>query len=84
VRGRWVRPYHGYYLRLVEDDRCSITENSPRPRHFTMREEELSEIGEVSFEYLATLLYQGVERVLEDVILVEAGFIVAGVFTLYA
>jgi hypothetical protein len=49
-----------------------------------MREEELSEIGEVSFEYLATLLYQGVERVLEDVILVEAGFIVAGVFTLYA
>jgi hypothetical protein len=49
-----------------------------------MREKELSEIGEVSFECLATLLYQGVERGLEDVILVEARFIVAGVFTLYA
>jgi hypothetical protein len=61
VRGRWVRPYLGYYLRLVEDDRCSIPENSPLPCHFTTREKELFEIDVVSFERLAILLRQGVE-----------------------
>jgi hypothetical protein len=49
-----------------------------------MREEELSEIGEVSFERIVTLLRQGVEGGLEDVALVEVGSIVAGVFTLHA
>jgi hypothetical protein len=29
VRGRWVRPYLGYYLRLVEEDQRSVLENSP-------------------------------------------------------
>jgi hypothetical protein len=27
VRWRWVRPYLRYYLRLVEDARCSVPEN---------------------------------------------------------
>jgi hypothetical protein len=83
VRGRWVRPYLRYYLRLVEDDQCSISENSLLPHHI-MREEELSEIGEVSFERIAILLRQGVEGGLEDVALVEVGSIVARVFTLHA
>jgi hypothetical protein len=84
VRGRWVRPYLGYYLGLVEDDRCSILENSTLPHHFTMREEELFEIGAVSFEHLATLLRQSVEGGLKDVALVEVGSVVAGIFTLHA
>jgi hypothetical protein len=33
VRGRWVRSYLGYYLGLVEDDRCSVLENNPVSRH---------------------------------------------------
>jgi hypothetical protein len=49
-----------------------------------MQEEELSKIGEVSFERIATLLRQGVEGGLEDVALVEVGSIVARVFTLHA
>jgi hypothetical protein len=28
ARGRWVRPYLGYYLGLVEEDWCGILENS--------------------------------------------------------
>jgi hypothetical protein len=69
---------------LVEDDQCSISENSPLPHHFTMREEELFEIGAVSFERLATLLHQGVEGELDDVALVEVGYVVVIVFTLHA
>jgi hypothetical protein len=68
---------------LVEDDRRSILENSPLSRHFTMREEELLKINAVSFEHLTTLLRQGVEGRLEDVILVEIRSIVTGVFTLH-
>jgi hypothetical protein len=83
VRGQWVRPYLGYYLGLVEDDQCSILENSPLPRHFITREEELSEISNVSFECLATLLHQGVEVGFEDVALVEVGSVAAGVSTLH-
>jgi hypothetical protein len=37
--------------------------------HFITREEELFEIGTVNFECLATLLRQGVEGGLEDVVL---------------
>jgi hypothetical protein len=48
-----------------------------------MREEELFEIGTISFECLATLLHQGVEGGLEDVALVEVRSIVAGVSTLH-
>jgi hypothetical protein len=84
MRWCWVRSYLGYYLRLVEDDRCSIPKNSPLPHHFTTREEEVSEIGDVSFECLATLLYQGVEGGFEDVALVEVESIVARVSTLRA
>jgi hypothetical protein len=80
VRRRWVRPY----LRLVEDDQCSIPENSPFPRHFTTREEEFFKISSVSFERLATLLRQGVEGRLEVVILVEVRSVVARVSTLHA
>jgi hypothetical protein len=83
MRGRWVRPYLEYYLGLVEDDRCSIPENNPLPHHFATQEEELSEIGNVSFERLSTLLHQGVEGEFEDVALVEVGSIVAGVSTLH-
>jgi hypothetical protein len=84
ARGRWVRPYLGCYLRFVENNRCSIPENSPLPRHFATREEELFEIGVVSFECLATLLHQGVDGGLEDVALVEVRSVVAGVSTLRA
>jgi uncharacterized membrane protein len=52
--------------------------------YFTAREEELFKIGAISFECLATLLYQGVESGLEDVTLVEVGSIVVGVSTLHA
>jgi hypothetical protein len=84
ARERWVRPYLGYYLSLVKDDRCSILENSPMPCHFATQEEELFKIGAVCFVRLATLLRQGVEGGLEDIALVEVGSVVAGVFTLYA
>jgi hypothetical protein len=71
ARGWWVRPYLGCYLRLVEDDRCSIPENSPLPHHFTTWEEELFKISAVSFERLVTLLRQGVEGKLEDVVFIK-------------
>jgi hypothetical protein len=57
-RGRWVRPYLRYYLRCVEDDRCSISKNSLLPCHFATWEEELLKISEVSFECLAALFRQ--------------------------
>jgi hypothetical protein len=79
VRGRWVRPYLG----LVEDNRCSISENSPLPRHLTTRDEELSGIDDVSFERLSTLLHQGVKGGFEDVALVKVESVVAGVSTLH-
>jgi hypothetical protein len=82
ARGRWVRPYLEYYLRLVEDDWCSIPENSPLPCHFTTRGEELFEIGMVSFKRLVTLLRQGVEGGLEDVGLVDVRSVGARVSTL--
>jgi hypothetical protein len=72
------------YLRLVEDDWCSISENRPLLRHFATREEELPEIGEVSFEWIVTLLRQDVEGGLEDVALVEIISVVVGVFNLNA
>jgi hypothetical protein len=72
------------YFRLVEDDRCSISENSPLSHHVETRGGELFKIGLVSFEHLATLLHQGVEGRLEDVALVEVGFVATGVSTLHA
>jgi hypothetical protein len=84
VRGRWIRSYLRYYLGLVEDNRCSILKNSPLPCHLTTQKEELSKIGNVSFECLSTLVCQGVEDGFEDVALVEVGSIIAGVFTLHA
>jgi hypothetical protein len=68
----------------VKDYWCSILENSLLPRHFTTREEELFEIGAVSFKRLVTLLCQGVEGGLEDVALFEVRSVVAGVSTLHA
>jgi hypothetical protein len=79
-----VTPYLGYYLMLVKDDRCSILENITLPRHFTPREEELSEIDVVCFERLSTLLHQGVEGGFENVALIEVESVVVGVSTLYA
>jgi hypothetical protein len=84
MRGRWVRPYLEYYLRLGEDDRCSTPKNSSLPCHFATLEEELFEIGTVTFKCLTTLLRQGVEGGLEDVALVEVGSVVAGVSILHA
>jgi hypothetical protein len=84
VRGQWVRLYLGCYLRLVEDDRHSILENSPMSRHFATREEELFKISVVCIKRLETLLHQGVEGGLEDVALVEVESVVAGVSTLHA
>jgi hypothetical protein len=56
----------------VENDRCSIPENSPLPHHFATQEEELPEINDVSFECLATLLRQGVESGFDDVTLLRS------------
>jgi hypothetical protein len=84
TRGQWVRPYLGYYLELMEDDRCSILDNGPLLRHLTTQEEELSEISVVSFKRLSTLLLQIVEGGFEDVALVEVESIVARVSTLHA
>jgi hypothetical protein len=84
MRGRWIGSYIRCYLRLVEDDRCNISENNPLSRHFATREEELFEIGAVTSECHATLLRQGVEGRLKDVVLVEVGSVVARVFTLHA
>jgi hypothetical protein len=68
----------------LEDDRCGVLENGPLPHHFAMQEEEFFEIGVVGFECLVTLLRQGVEGRLEDVVLVEVKFIGARVSTLHA
>jgi hypothetical protein len=68
----------------VEDDRCSIPNDYPLPRHFVTREEELSEINNVSFKCLSTLLHQSVEGGFENVALVEVSTIVVGVSTLHA
>jgi hypothetical protein len=68
----------------VEDDRCSIPENSPLPHHFTTQEKELHEISNVSFKRLAILLRQGVEGGFEDVALVEVRSVVVEVSTLHA
>jgi hypothetical protein len=84
VGKRWIRLYLRYYLGLVEDDWHSSLEKSLVSRHLTTREEDLFKIGVVCFEYLVTLLHQGVEGGLEDVALVEVGSIVARVSTLYA
>jgi hypothetical protein len=84
ARGWGIRPYLGNYLRLDEDDRHGVLENSPVSRHFAMWEEELFKIGVVHFEHLAILLRLGIERGLEDVALVEVGFVVVGVSTLHA
>jgi hypothetical protein len=74
VERRWrVRPYLGYYVGLVDDDRCGVLENGPLSHHFTMREEELLKIGPISFVRLVTLLCQGVEGRLDNVVLVEVG-----------
>jgi hypothetical protein len=67
----------------VEDDRCSILKNDPLPRHLATQEEELSEIGDVSFERLSTLLRQGVEGGFENVALVKVGSVIVGVSTLH-
>jgi hypothetical protein len=84
ARGRWVRSYLGYYLGLVEDDRCSVLKNNPMSHHLVAHEEELLKIGAAHFKRLATLLRQGVEGGLEDVALVEVGSVVARVSTLHA
>jgi hypothetical protein len=84
VRRRWVRSYLRCYLILLEDDRCGVLENTPLLRHFTKREEELFKIGVVSFEHIATLLRQGFESRLDDVVLVEVGSVGARVSTLNA
>jgi hypothetical protein len=52
-------------------------------QHFTAREEELFNIGTVSFKHLVTLLRQGVEGGFEDVALIEVGSVVAAVSTLH-
>jgi hypothetical protein len=83
ARRQWARPYLGCYLRLVEDDWCSIPENGPLQCHFTTWEEELFEICTVSFNFLAALLHQGVKGRLEDVVFIEVGFIGAKVSTLH-
>jgi hypothetical protein len=81
---RWIRSYLRYYLRLVEDGRCNILENSLLSCHFTTRGEELFKVDVVSFKHLATLLRQGVECGLEDVALVKVESVVVRVFTLHA
>jgi hypothetical protein len=84
MRGQRVRPYLGYYLGLGEDDRCSISENSPLLHHLTTQEEELSDIGDISFKRLSTQLGQSIKGGFEDLALFEVGSIVARVSTLHA
>jgi hypothetical protein len=73
-----------YYLRLGEDDRRSVLENSPLSRHLATRKEEHFKIGAVCFKRLVTLLHKGVEGGLEDVALIEVTSVVAGVSTIHA
>jgi hypothetical protein len=54
------------------------------PRECLSREEELSDLGNVSFECLSTLLHYGVEGGFKDVALIEVRSIVARVSTLHA
>jgi hypothetical protein len=84
VRRKWIRSHLGCYLRLVEDNRCGVPENCPLPCHSTTREEELFEIGVLSFERLVTLHRQGVAGRLDDVVLVEAESVGARVSTPHA
>jgi hypothetical protein len=49
-----------------------------------MQVEELIEIDAISFERLATILYQGVEGRLDDVVIIEVRSIGAGVSLLHA
>jgi hypothetical protein len=67
----------------VENDLCSILENGPLPRHLAIREEELSEIGDVSFERLSSLIRQSIECGFEDVALIEVESVVVGVSSLH-
>jgi hypothetical protein len=83
-RRRWVRPYLRYYLGLVDDDRRVVLLLHPLSHHFTTQEEELLEIGMVMFKHLVTLLRQGVECRLDDVVLIEVGFVDAEVSTIHA
>jgi hypothetical protein len=83
-RRRWVRAYLRHYLKLGEDDRRGVLENSPSSHHLTMLKEELLKIGMARFKRLVTLLRQGVKGGLEDVALVEVRSVVAGVSPLHA
>jgi hypothetical protein len=69
----------GCYLGLAYDDRRGALEDGPLPHHLITQEEELLEIGVVSFERLVTLLHQGVEGRLDDVVLVKVGSVGVGV-----
>jgi hypothetical protein len=77
-------PYLRYYLGFGEDDQRSVLENHPLSHHLATQKEELLKIDVVRFERLVTLLRQGVEGGLENVALVEVGFIMARVSTLLA
>jgi hypothetical protein len=52
-------------------------------RYFASRVEEFFRIGVISFKRLATLLCQGVEGRLDDVVLVVVGSVGGGVCTLH-
>jgi hypothetical protein len=80
----WVRSYLGCYLGLADDDRHYVLEDSPLTCHLIMQVEELIEIDAISFERLATILYQGVEGRLDDVVIIEVRSIGAGVSLLHA
>jgi hypothetical protein len=68
----------------MENDLCSILENGPLPRHLAIREEELSEIDDVSFERLSSLIRQSIKGGFEDVALIEVKSVVVGVSSLHA
>jgi hypothetical protein len=54
-RKRWVRPYLGCYLGLVDDDRRGVLEHEPLSCHLITQVEELIQIGVVGLERLAIL-----------------------------
>jgi hypothetical protein len=81
---QWVRPYLGYYLGLADDDSRGVLEDAPPTASLRQVREEFLEVSEIGFKRLMTLLRQGVEGRLDDVILVGVGSIVAGVSTLHA
>jgi hypothetical protein len=83
-RKRWVRSYLEYYFGLTDDGECCILNDGPLPRYLITQVEKLLQTSAVSIECFVTLLHQGVQGGLDDVVLVEVGSIDAEASLLHA